>query len=378
MADKWSNGVITNAGISMLGEVMSGGELIISRAALGGGTVDVAALMAQTTLTQPLTAPVVIAQKKLVEGKGLDIRVQIRNTGVSTVQVMKQVGLFAKIGVGGEEKLLAIMQDDAGDEIPSAASYPDFMLEFTAAVAVSNTGNITVAISSSALVTEADLEAALDEATSEIAGLLESKANKGDVPTKVSDLVNDSGFIISADGGNADMLDGKHAGDFLQPIAISGVGLGFTAGQEVSVTELVNALADKFGNEAQVFAIVKWSDAEMCNITCNDGSMIAFNGGFIVGKVSHLTAWSCTRLVYYPANFTENTYGGYVIRTQASSMDSAQANISRISDGGNAASVGGASIQVNAQAIGLHQMFVGTADPASVTIPAGAWYGRHS
>ena len=164
MADKWTSGVITNSGISMLGEVMSGGELIVSRAALGGGTVEAAALMAQAELTQPLTVPVVIAQKKLIEGKGLDIRIQIRNTGVSAAQVMKQVGLFAKIGADGEEKLFSIMQDDVGDEIPSAASYPDFMLEFTAAVAVSNTGNISVTISSSkALVTFDDLEKALEE-----------------------------------------------------------------------------------------------------------------------------------------------------------------------------------------------------------------------
>lgn len=91
MADKWTNCVITNAGLSMLGEVMSGGELIISRAALGGGNVEAAALMAQTALTQPLSVPAIIAKKKLVEGKGLNIRIQIRNTDVSTTQVMKQV-----------------------------------------------------------------------------------------------------------------------------------------------------------------------------------------------------------------------------------------------------------------------------------------------
>ena len=156
------------------------------------------------------------------------------------------------------------------------------------------------------------------------------KAELSDIPGK-----------LPADGGNADTLDGKHAVDFLQPIAITGVSLGFTAGQEVSVTELVNALADKFGNGAPVFAIVKWFDAEMCSsIICDDGSTVAFNGGFIVGKVSHLTAWSSSRLVYYPANVTENGYNGYVIRTQATSIEYASATISKINDGGNAASVG--------------------------------------
>ena len=165
MADKWTNCVITNAGLSMLGEVMSGGELIMSRAALGGGNVEAAALMAQTALTQPLSVPAIIAKKKLVEGKGLNIRIQIRNTDVSTTQVMKQVGLLAKIGSDGEEKLFAIMQDDIGEDIPSNESYPDFMLEFTAAIAVSNTGEITVNISGDAVITADDLKEALEDYT---------------------------------------------------------------------------------------------------------------------------------------------------------------------------------------------------------------------
>ena len=78
----------------------------------------------------------------------------------------------------------------------------------------------------------------------------------------------------------------------------------------------------------------------MCSIICDDGTTVAFNGGFIMGKVSHLTAWSSSRLVYYPANVTENGYNGYVIRTQATSIEYASATISKINDGGNAARVG--------------------------------------
>lgn len=85
---------------------------------------------------------------------------------------------------------------------------------------------------------------------------------------------------------------------------------------------------------------MQWFDAEMCSIICDDGSTVAFNGGFIVGKVSHLTAWSSSRLVYYPANVTENGYNGYVIRTQVTSIGYESATISKINDGDNAASVG--------------------------------------
>nr|DAW26153.1 MAG TPA: tail-collar fiber protein [Caudoviricetes sp.] len=226
MADKWTNCVITNAGLSMLGEVMSGGELIISRAALGGGNVEAAALMAQTALTQPLSVPAIIAKKKLVEGKGLNIRIQIRNTDVSTTQVMKQVGLFAKIGSDGEEKLFAIMQDDIGEDIPSNESYPDFMLEFTAAIAVSNTGEITVNISGDAVITADDLKEALEDYTTkekfdaEIKKLQssgESKADKTYVDKQLEGKADKSDIPSSlpANGGNADTVGGHPPSDFV-------------------------------------------------------------------------------------------------------------------------------------------------------------------
>ena len=40
------------------------------------------------------------------------------------------------------------------------------------------------------------------------------KADKSDIPTKTSELSNDSGFITSPDGGNAETLQGKSASDF--------------------------------------------------------------------------------------------------------------------------------------------------------------------
>ena len=50
----WNNSVITNAGLELLEQSLSGDGIVISRAALGGGTVDVSALVDQTVLTDPL------------------------------------------------------------------------------------------------------------------------------------------------------------------------------------------------------------------------------------------------------------------------------------------------------------------------------------
>ena len=193
---KWQDAVITNKGLELLGSVITGGTLTITSASLGGATVDTVALINQTALKNPITAPVAISQKVLVAGKGVDIKVQIRNSGVTSTQVMKQVGLFAKVS-NGAEILFAIMQDTTGEEIPSSTDYPDFMLEFTCAVAISNTGNVEIKVSGSAVITRADLEEELKK-----------YAKKSDIPTK-----------LPADGGNADTVDGKHATDFAQNIS---------------------------------------------------------------------------------------------------------------------------------------------------------------
>lgn len=157
----WNNSVITNAGLELLEQSLSGDGIVISRAALGGGTVDVSALVDQTALTDPLvgTTVVISSQKPLSGSSGREIKLQIRNTGLSAAATFKQVGIFA--ACGGVEVLFAISQDESGEEIPSAAEYPDFMEEFTAAVAISQTYGVTVEVSSLAFVTKAELEESL-------------------------------------------------------------------------------------------------------------------------------------------------------------------------------------------------------------------------
>lgn len=158
----WSNSVVTNAGLALMADVLAGAEMTITTAALGEGTCDVAALMAQTELTTKNdTATVdIAAAENLKEGIGKSIRLQVRNTGMEASVVAKQFGLYAK--TTGDEVLFAIMQDDTGEEIPSEAEYSDFMLEFTAAIALSQTEGITVIVSGSSIVTAEDLQNAIN------------------------------------------------------------------------------------------------------------------------------------------------------------------------------------------------------------------------
>lgn len=354
---KWNDGVITNAGISLLGEVIAGGEINITRAALGGGTVDEAALMAQTALTIPLSVSPVIAAKKLVEGKGIEIRIQIRNDGLTEDKIMKQVGLFAKLN-SGDEVLFAIMQDDTGEEIPSEASYPDFMLEYTAALAVSNTGSITVSVSESAVITQEALDDALkskadktyvEEALkgksdtdhthddryyteSETDTLLNAKANKSDIPTS-----------LPADGGNADTVDGKHASEFLQLLG------DYRSGSILDAVLTLNSSGYiYFGGS-----------------NCTD---MPVDGAFFYGEVRKYST------LY---EIIATNIGTGAIFTNRCNNSHVWYGWKNVSDGGNAATVGGAAV-VTSAALGLHRMASGTDEATTTNCPAGCWYGRHS
>ena len=200
----WNNSVITNAGLELLEQSLSGDGIVISRAALGGGTVDVSALVDQTALTDPLvgTTVVISSQKPLSGSSGREIKLQIRNTGLSAAATFKQVGIFA--ACGGVEVLFAISQDESGEEIPSAAEYPDFMEEFTAAVAISQTYGVTVEVSSLAFVTKAELEESLSGKSD--SGHKHTMSDISDLPKLGTAAQKDAGTFVDAADKNAQTL----------------------------------------------------------------------------------------------------------------------------------------------------------------------------
>lgn len=235
---QWDNAVITNAGVELLSRAAAGEMLTINSAGLGGGTVDIASLMVQTELKNPLKVAVQIAEKKALEN-GISVLLQINNTGLSISQRMKQVGLFAKIG-SGNDVLFAILQDDTGEEIPAEAEYPDFLLEFRTALAVSNTDNIDVTIDSSVFVTKQQLDLSLNKKSdinhthddryyteSEINTLLKGKSDTSHKHT-VSQI-SDFPKSLPANGGNSDSVGGKTLSNLLK--------LGLDYSDRLQITE---------------------------------------------------------------------------------------------------------------------------------------------
>lgn len=161
---KWT-GVVTNKGAELLAAWAEGTTLNIYSAAAGTGTVAEAAMIAQTALAGQKQAASIVSHSKADGATGLKIQLQI--TAPSTGYTLNQFGIWAKVG-SGEGKLLALFQNSEGIDVPSASDSPDFVYTFYGLIMISNTGNISVTVDASAVVTTATMQAAIAAAIADI------------------------------------------------------------------------------------------------------------------------------------------------------------------------------------------------------------------
>lgn len=416
----WNNAVITNSGLSLIAQAVSGGTLAVTSAGLGGGTVETSALMAQTKLTTPLTVPAVISAKGILEN-GLTVRVQIRNTGVTAAQRMKQVGLFAKLS-DNDPVLFAIMQDDTGEEIPPAAEYPDFMIEFTAAVAVSNTDNILVTISSSAVITRGALDEELKNYTnttqfnalsSTVSELGESKADK----TSVEEALNgksDSGHthderyytktetneLLDGKSNSGHTHDDRYYTEFETNNLLNGKADSTHTHTVKNISDFPSSLPANGGNAdtldgkhasdfkqyysyAPIFTGNILDITEMGTYSCSVSDCTNLPFG--------ITSWCFITMI----QFRDSGYKRFIctnlnnigsddpgmIYLASESYKDADGNLiwSRACDGGNADTANSAgTLSSTPTNVCLRNLSSGTADVTTTNCPSGAWYGQHS
>ncbi|MBP0983103.1 MAG: hypothetical protein J6A19_05190 [Oscillospiraceae bacterium] len=390
----WNNAVITNSGLSLIAQAVSGGTLTITSAGLGGGTVDTTALMAQTALTTPLTVPAVISAKGTLDN-GLTVRVQIRNTGVTAAQRMKQVGLFAKLS-DNDPVLFAIMQDDIGEEIPPAAEYPDFMIEFTAAVAVSNTDNIVVTISSSAVITRGALDEELknytkasqfNEFSSTVSELSESKADKASVEEALNGK-SDSGHTHDeryyTETETNELLDGK---------SNSGHTHDDRYYTEAETNNLLNGKADSTHTHsaATQSAAGFMSAADKTKLDgvaagANAYTHPSYTARTGVPTANQTPAFGGTFQVTQPVSDASGHITGMNSRNVTIPATAASASAAGLVSTGAQTFAGnktfnGQILPNGATAYGTPQarkLSSGTADVTTTNCPSGAWYGKHS
>ena len=153
------NGVITNAGNSLLNEWVNEKTLNFDSAAAGQGTVAAAAMMAQTALVNEKQTASLLGGERVSSG----IRLKLRIAAPNTAYTLNQFRVSASVD-GGASAMIALFQLEQGVPIPSKTESPDFVYTFYALISCSNTGTWTVTVDTSACVTQSDMSAAITEA----------------------------------------------------------------------------------------------------------------------------------------------------------------------------------------------------------------------
>lgn len=186
----WDNAVVTNAGVSLLKDVLSGGVLTLDYAAGGAGTVAAASLMAQTTLKEQKQQFTIVSSMNVTNGK--KIKIQITNLGLTAGYTLNQIGIWAHVD-SGAPVLFAILQDGGGIAVPAESELVDFVLSFYAVVNFSNEAEFSVTVDSSALVSMSTLTEAL-----------KSKADLGDDGKIPESQLPAMDYIPTSEKGAAD------------------------------------------------------------------------------------------------------------------------------------------------------------------------------
>ncbi len=345
----WNDAVITNSGLGLLSEVLAGKSLTISAAGAGGGTVEAAALMVQTGVTQALAgvSVMIAATSDLKQRTGKEIKLQIRNTGLTEAARMKQIGLFAY--TDSEPVLFAIMQDETGENIPTESEYPDFMIEFTAAVALSQTDGITVEISGSAVITAGMLGDTLGDysTTEEVNKALESKAD-------------------------AETLT-AHTDNKNNPHNVTKMQLGLGNVENKSSKDIRSEITKEDINAALGYTPTEYTHP---TYTARTG----------VPTANQTPAFGATFSVTQPVSDDTGHITGMTTRTVKIPNTAASANAAGLMNTGAQTFAGAktfnASVYPNgATAYGTPQarkLASGTAAATTTNCPEGAWYGQHS
>lgn len=161
----WENAVITNKGLSLLSKLMEGNKLEIIRAVAGSGYVTPGLLIAQTAVTDPKQELSFRAVSYSEEGK-CKLPCYLTNEGVTTGYTAKQVGVYANDPDEGEILFfIAQSQSDKGTEVPAESEMVGYSAEWNFYFQYGQADGVNVAVDPSNVVTRADMEKYVAEAT---------------------------------------------------------------------------------------------------------------------------------------------------------------------------------------------------------------------
>lgn len=273
----WENTVITNAGIELLKNALSGGTITVTAIKSGAGKVDVSALKSQTAVSS-------IKQSGTVQGvtktnETIKIGVLFSNAGLSAGYSMTQLGIYAK-GSTGSEVLFAISQSTTGKEVPAESAMPSWSLVHNFYIKLNNDVKMTATVDPEGYVTFETMQTALNTHTgnkSNPHSVTKSQVGLGNVPNVAT---NDQTPTYS----DATTLVTLSSGEKIS-IAFAKI--------KLAITTLINHLANKSNPHGVTKSQVGLGNVE-------NKSSATIRGELTKGNVT-------TALGFTPANQTDMT-----------------------------------------------------------------------
>ena len=273
----WENTVITNAGIELLKNALSGGTITVTAIKSGAGKVDVSALKSQTAVSS-------IKQSGTVQGvtktnETIKIGVLFSNAGLSAGYSMTQLGIYAK-GSTGSEVLFAISQSITGKEVPAESAMPSWSLVHNFYIKLNNDVTMTATVDPEGYVTFETMQTALNTHTgnkSNPHSVTKSQVGLGNVPNVAT---NDQTPTYSDTTTLVTLLSGEK------------ISIAF-AKIKLAITTLINHLANKSNPHGVTKSQVGLGNVE-------NKSSATIRGELTKGNVT-------TALGFTPANQTDMT-----------------------------------------------------------------------
>lgn len=273
----WENTVITNAGIELLKNALSGGTITVTAIKSGAGKVDVSALKSQTAVSS-------IKQSGTVQGvtktnETIKIGVLFSNAGLSAGYSMTQLGIYAK-GSTGSEVLFAISQSITGKEVPAESAMPSWSLVHNFYIKLNNDVTMTATVDPEGYVTFETMQTALNTHTgnkSNPHSVTKSQVGLGNVPNVATNdqtpTYSDTKTLVTLSSGEK-------------------ISIAF-AKIKLAITTLINHLANKSNPHGVTKSQVGLGNVE-------NKSSATIRGELTKGNVT-------TALGYTPANQTDMT-----------------------------------------------------------------------
>lgn len=297
----WENTVITNAGIELLKNALSGETITVTAIKSGAGKVDVSALKSQTAVSS-------IKQSGTVQGvtktnETIKIGVLFSNAGLSAGYSMTQLGIYAK-GSTGSEVLFAISQSTTGKEVPAESAMPSWSLVHNFYIKLNNDVTMTATVDPEGYVTFETMQTALNTHTgnkSNPHSVTKSQVGLGDVPNVATNdqtpTYSDTTTLVTLSSGEK-------------------ISIAF-AKIKLAITTLINHLANKSNPHGVTKSQVGLGNVE-------NKSSATIRGELTKGNVT-------TALGFAPANQTDMTNAQDAITQLNSDMSNLKFDIIRLS-----------------------------------------------